>query len=120
MERTSMMRTSLLVTCLAATALLWWPGSILPGETRTQSGDTGDRVILITLDGTRSAEMFGGLDATILKSTLKDGQSMEATPVFQRFWADTREKRREKLMPFFWGTLMSAQGSIAGDRTLGS
>ena len=115
-----MTRTGLLAICLSAAALLWWPDSTLSGRTQPQSGDAGERVILVTLDGTRTEEMFGGLDATILKSTLKDGQTLESTPTFKRFWADTREKRREKLMPFFWGTLMATHGSIAGDRALGS
>lgn len=79
-----------------------------------------DRVVLITLDGARTQEMFAGLDETILKSTLQPSQKLEDQPVYKRFWAPTREERRRKLMPFFWGTLMARHGSIAGDRTLGS
>jgi hypothetical protein len=79
-----------------------------------------DRVVLVTLDGVRTQELFGGLDETILKSTLQANQRIEDTPVYKRFWAATREERRQKLMPFFWGTLMAKHGSVAGDRTLGS
>ena len=82
-----MMRTSLVVVCVGAAALLGWPDSTLSGGVRSQSGDTGDRVILITLDGTRMEEMFGGLDATILKSTLKEKETPESTETFKRFWA---------------------------------
>ena len=79
-----------------------------------------DNVILITLDGVRVEEMFGGLDLTILQSTLKEGQAVENHPVYDRFWADSPEARREKLMPFFWKVLMSQHGSIAGNPALGS
>ena len=34
----------------------------------------GDNVILITLDGVRTEEVFGGLDVDILRSTLKGVQ----------------------------------------------
>jgi hypothetical protein len=85
-----------------------------------QPGGDGDRLVLITLDGARTEEMFGGLDLAILKSTLKEGQSLERHATYRRFWADTPQERRRKLMPFFWGTLMTAHGSIAGHRALGS
>ena len=47
-------------------------------------------------------------------------QTVETQPVYRRFWAPTAEARREKLMPFFWGTLMREHGSIAGNRALKS
>jgi hypothetical protein len=79
-----------------------------------------DAVILITLDGARPEEMFGGLDEAVLESTLKDDQRIEDQPIYTRFWAPTREERRRKLMPFFWGTWMTKHGSIAGDASRGS
>jgi hypothetical protein len=86
----------------------------------TQAQSPGDAVILITLDGARVEEVFGGLDRTVLESTLRENQKVEEQPVWQRHWADTAEARREKLLPFFWGTLMKAHGSIAGHRAAGS
>ena len=77
-------------------------------------------VILVTLDGARHQEVFGGLDRTILQSTLEAGQVLEQQPPYQQYWAETAEARREKLMPFFWKTLMREQGSIAGNPALGS
>lgn len=76
-----------------------------------------ENVILITLDGARTQEIFGGLDAGIFKSVNKD---FEKTLAYKRFSAENAEQRREKLMPFFWGTLMSNHGSIAGNRDLKS
>ena len=77
-------------------------------------------VVLITLDGARIEEIFGGLDAAIVASQLKAGERLEDQPIYQRFWAPTPEARRAKLMPFFWGTLMREHGSIAGDPARGS
>jgi hypothetical protein len=74
-------------------------------------------VILITLDGVRTEEVFGGLDAEILKTITKED---ERNSYSARYGADTPEARREKLMPFLWGTLVKSQGSIAGDRSLKS
>ena len=78
------------------------------------------KLILITLDGARIEEMFGGLDVTALRSTMRQNQKVEGQPVYGRFWAEMPEQRREKLMPFFWGTLMREHGSIAGNVRIGS
>lgn len=74
-------------------------------------------VILITLDGARNQEIFGGLDEEVFRSTNKNYQD---TAIFKRFNAATAAERRAKLMPFFWSTLMTRHGSIAGSRALKS
>jgi hypothetical protein len=101
---------------LIAAALL---AVVAPLDAQRPAG-AADNVILMTLDGARVQEMFGGLDLDILRSTLKEGQIVETQPVYRRFWADTVEARREKLMPFFWKTLMAEHGWIAGNAALGS
>ena len=78
-----------------------------------------DTVILITLDGARIEEIFGGMDEGIFRSTLKGAQKIEELETYRRFRGDTREERRRRLMPFFW-QLVTEHGSIAGDRELGS
>jgi hypothetical protein len=94
---------------------------IIAGVTRDQrASSAGDAVILITLDGARTEEIFAGLDRDILQSTLRSNQKIEEQPVYRRFWADTPVARREKLMPFFWRTLMAEHGSIAGNVAAGS
>ncbi|HEX7087000.1 MAG TPA: alkaline phosphatase family protein [Vicinamibacterales bacterium] len=77
-------------------------------------------VILITLDGARTQEIFGGLDLEVLRSTLREGETPESTSVYREYWAPTPEERRSKLMPFFWGELMARHGSILGNRAKGS
>ena len=81
---------------------------------------SGENLILVTLDGARIEEMFGGLDAAVLASTLPADQTLETHPTYVRFHAETAEARRAKLMPFFWNELMARHGSIAGNRRLNS
>jgi hypothetical protein len=100
------------IAALLAVLILLVPG--VPAQT------PGDAVILITLDGARTQEIFGGLDVAVLQSTLRAEQKAADTETYRRLWADTPEARREKLMPFFWGTLMRSHGSIAGNPARGS
>jgi hypothetical protein len=97
---------------------LTWSGSP-NGNALVHAQNAGDNVILVTIDGTRTEEIFGGLDLEVLKSTLPKGQVVETTSSYRRFWAASREERRRKLMPFLW-TLVSEHGSIAGDAQAGS
>ena len=92
-------------------------GFTAPASTQ---GPPADRVILITLDGARIEEVFGGLDPVVFTSTLGKNQTLEDQRAYRRFWADTPQARREKMMPFFWRTLMARHGSIAGNKTAGS
>ena len=88
----------------------------------TQPGNAGsaaDHVIVISLDGVRIQEMFGGLDTTVLQAYLEK-KPMNEHPVYKRFWRETREARREALMPFLWGTFLKEHGSIVGDQQAGS
>ena len=72
-----------------------------------------ENVVLITLDGARNQEVFGGLDLEILQSVEKKPTETE---VYKRYFAETPGQRRRKLMPFFWNELMTKYGSIAGNR----
>jgi hypothetical protein len=80
----------------------------------------GDSLILITLDGARTQEIFGGLDVEVLRSTLPKAATVENHPLYKRFYAATPEARRERLLPFFWTELMTRHGSIAGNPRRGS
>lgn len=77
-------------------------------------------VVLVTLDGVRIEEIFGGLDAAVLQSQLQAATGPDAERPYQRYRADTAQARRERLMPFFWGTLMREHGWVAGNPALGS
>ena len=105
---------------MAAAVLLggvygWASGLAPAAQTAQVSRPMADNLVLITLDGARTQELFQGLDAGILKSMVKDGP-MEGHPLYREFWADTPEARRAKLMPFLWNTIVAGHGSIAGNR----
>jgi len=77
-------------------------------------------LILITLDGARVQEIFGGLDVEVLRAGLKKDERLEETRAYKQYWAATPEARRARVMPFFWNEWMAAHGSIAGNRAAGS
>ena len=114
MIRSAMRLPLILLTLLAAA------GATGRSTINVAAQTSESRVILITLDGARTEEIFGGLDADVLASTLRENQKLEEQAVYKRLWAETPEARREKLMPFFWGTLMREYGSIAGNVRAGS
>ena len=67
-------------------------------------------VVVITIDGLRWQEMFGGADRDYFKKE-KDGSPGAAE---KRFWRATADERRRTLMPFMWTTI-AAKGQIFGD-----
>jgi hypothetical protein len=74
-------------------------------------------VLLVTLDGMRWQEVFGGMQSSLLT---KDGGGVtDPKPVAARFDGPSNEARREKLMPFFW-TVVAKQGQVFGDPAHGS
>lgn len=74
-----------------------------------------ENLILITLDGMRWQEVFGGAESRLI---CKDFVS-DSAAIIRDFWAETPEKRRERLMPFLW-TRIAQQGQIYGNRSYGN
>jgi hypothetical protein len=72
------------------------------------------RVVLITLDGLRGEEVFGGADQRLI---VKENGVDDVIATTKRFWRETPEDRREVLMPFLWETCQGQSGWIAGDVT---
>lgn len=72
-------------------------------------------VIVMTIDGLRWQEFFGGADREYFK---RDGKGNAGEPE-RRFGRPTPEERRTALMPFVW-TKMAARGQIFGDASVGS
>lgn len=76
-----------------------------------------ENILLVTLDGLRWQEFFGGCDESLLS---KEAGGVRDVPALRRrFFRDTAEERRIALFPFVWKTL-ATQGQIFGDPTLGS
>lgn len=77
-----------------------------------QSGRKVENVIVVTLDGFRWQELFGGADETLLNS--KQGGVRDLSRLKARYWRTKAADRRETLMPFLWGTI-AKQGQIFGN-----
>lgn len=75
-----------------------------------------EHVILVTLDGMRWQEVFGGVDSALMNNPeyTRNAKDMKAA-----FWNDAPEERRRKLFPFLWQTL-AAQGQLHGNRQYGN
>ena len=99
------------IACAAA-AVAW---AALPAH----AADDGHNVILVTLDGVRVQEFFGGMDAVIAKAPEAESGIYDAEVTTKRWWRETPEARREVLMPFIWKTLAPA-GMVLGNQAKGS
>lgn len=73
-----------------------------------------ENVIVVTLDGFRFQEFFGGADENLLNKQF--GGVKEIEPLRQRYWRKSPEERRTALLPFLWGTV-AKDGQIFGDRS---
>jgi hypothetical protein len=71
-----------------------------------------ENIILITFDGLRWQEMFGGADSVLINDSIYTANRKETK---EKFWAATAEERRKKLFPFLWGTV-AQQGQLYGNR----
>jgi Type I phosphodiesterase / nucleotide pyrophosphatase len=75
-----------------------------------------ENVVVVTLDGMRWQEIFGGVDSVLLKNK---SYTREPDAVKARFWAADAGERRKKLFPFFWTTI-AGRGQLYGNRNLGN
>lgn len=75
-----------------------------------------ENVFIITTDGFRWQELFGGIDSTIANDKKFNSDSSK---VYKTFWANSQKERREKLLPFFWKTV-GEKGQVYGNRWVGN
>lgn len=75
------------------------------------------KLVIITLDGFRWREFFGGADSVLLFSA--ETGKKDSAKVVADFWAGTQTERRNKLLPFFWSGFVPA-GQAYGNRNLQS
>lgn len=79
-------------------------------------GEKDSRLIIITIDGLRWQEVFAGAE----ESLMSDAKLVRDADQLRRFyWRHTPVERRKSLMPFVWNTI-ATQGTIIGNRNLGS
>lgn len=73
-------------------------------------------VVVVTMDGFRWQELFGGADSLL---SFEAGAKYNTKYVQRRFWADSEMERRKKLMPFLWGEI-AKKGVLLGNRATGN
>ena len=73
-------------------------------------------LIVITTDGFRWQDLFRGMDTAIAsQAEFNEGDS---NYLYQTYWSPDLSERRQKLLPFIWGTL-AQNGQIYGNRDAG-
>jgi len=98
--------------------LVWSFLLVAPAAAEVPTARLTHNVILVTLDGVRVQEVFGGLDETIAAHDAQDVYSEIATGR-ERYGSGTAEARREALLPFFWKTL-APRGVVFGNPAHGN
>ena len=75
-----------------------------------------ENIVIVTLDGMRWQEVFGGADSAILKNKK---YTKDSSGTSNDFWLAESNERRKKLFPFLWNTV-AAQGQLYGNRWVGN
>jgi arylsulfatase A-like enzyme len=75
-----------------------------------------DNIVVVTMDGLRWQEIFGGADSLLTHDTTA---KYSIRYVQNRFWAPSALERRKKLMPFFWSEI-AGKGLLLGNRNYGN
>jgi Type I phosphodiesterase / nucleotide pyrophosphatase len=73
-----------------------------------------ENLVIVTLDGMRWQEVFGGADAALL---LNKKYTRDSAGTSNKFWSVETNERRKKLFPFLWNTIYT-QGQLYGNRWL--
>lgn len=101
------------VVLLAALLLVPMRASAQP----PQKAGPVDRVIVVSVDGVRWQEVFGGALPELVEG--KQGGAPDPKELAAKFLRPTDQERRAALMPFLWQTV-AKQGQIFGDLTRGA
>ena len=76
-----------------------------------------ENIIIVTTDGFRWQEVFGGMDSAIANNPAFNQK--DSAGIFKNYWADNSTARRKKLLPFLWNT-MATNGQLYGNRIYGN
>ena len=88
------------------------------GVTLDQAHDKrGTNVIIVTMDGMRWQEVFGGFDPVL--ATESAGGVTRPTALRAAFARESAEASREAIFPFLW-QVVAKKGEIFGDRAAGN
>lgn len=75
-----------------------------------------ENLIIVTLDGFRWQEVFGGVDSALMtdKNYVRDTGGIRS-----KYWAADMNERRTKLLPFIWNEI-AQNGQLYGNRCKGN
>jgi len=76
------------------------------------SNHSAGNIFIITTDGFRWQEVFSGADSSLINS---EKYTPDTASMKMLYWAEDTDKRRKKLMPFFWNVL-ATKGQLFGNR----
>ena len=91
-------------------APIWLPGHPAIAQ------ESPINLVLVTLDGVRWQEVFGGVDLKLIED---ERYSHNPDSLKKTYWHEQRSARRERLFPFLWSVIES-EGALVGDRERGS
>jgi len=100
--------TPLVAAALAAT--------LAPAQDHA-AGTRVDNVLVVTMDGLRWQELFGGYQGAL--NNKEDGGVSRPEALAARFDRKAPEARREALLPFIW-SVVAREGQVLGDPARGS
>jgi hypothetical protein len=98
------------------TILLFTTAFIFSTHTKLSAQAQTENIVLITLDGMRWQEVFGGADSVLLRTKL---YTKDSAGTSKKFWSGDVNERRKKLFPFLWNTV-AQNGQLHGNRNAGS
>jgi hypothetical protein len=96
---------------------IWWLFIVLLCSLHLAKAQPVENIIIVTTDGLRWQEVFTGLDSSIAND--RAFNEWDSAYLYTHFGGATAAERRQKLLPFFWSTVVS-QGQLYGNRPLGS
>jgi hypothetical protein len=94
------------LSILLALALSGFPGYCVNAQ------ETAENLVLVTLDGVRWQEVFGGIDLALIED---DRYTSEPDYLKKTYWREQRAERRKQLFPFLW-SVIDSRGVLIGDR----
>jgi len=112
MRRTQIVFTVVLVAVLIATGR-----ATEPGASQTSSSAKTRNVLMVTADGLRWQEVFGGADPALLKK--EDGGVQDVDLLRHEFVGGEPDNRRRILFPFLWDVI-ARNGQLFGNANAGS
>ena len=85
--------------------------------TATAQEPTGNNLIVVTIDGMRWQEVFGGADSGLLFN--KKYITKDSAHIVNKYSFADADQRRKAIFPFLWNTI-AKEGQIYGNRYLGN